>query len=298
VDTDCQDNLINIITYAVSNGINHIETAMGYGSSELQIGDELQTLFKQGEIKRDDLKLQTKGGISATTTPEAYRSSILDQIRRLNVDYVDLFSVHGMNTWDHIDWLYNNKLIDVIKKLKKEEKIRNIGFSTHAQAEVTSSLIARGDFDYLNLHHHFFGDYTASGDGLNGGNIDNVRLAHKKDMGIFIISPYDKGGRLYAPSNKLRDLTLPEFEPIEFGSLWLWHHSRMDTVAQSQPHTIVCGAARPSDLDQPIYAALNVHDSQTASNVDAVATRLKQAMVQELGARTMQGLGTKEFRIV
>lgn len=155
MDTDCQDNLINIITYAVSNGINHIETAMGYGSSELQIGDELQTLFKQGEIKRDDLKLQTKGGISATTTPEAYRSSILDQIRRLNVDYVDLLSAHGMNTWDHIDWLYNNKLIDVIKQLKKEGKIRNIGFSTHAQAEVTSSLIARGDFDYLNLHHHF-----------------------------------------------------------------------------------------------------------------------------------------------
>ena len=138
--------------------------------------------------------------------------------------------------------------------MKKEGKIRNVGFSTHAQAEVTSSLIARGDFDYLNLHHHFFGDYTASGDG-------NVRLAHEKDMDMFIISPYDKVGRLHAPSDKLRDLTLPEFEPIEFGSLRLWHHSRMDTVAQSQPHNIVCSAARPSDLDQPIYAALNVHDS-------------------------------------
>ena len=145
--------------------------------------------------------------------------------------------------------------------MKKEGKIRNVGFLTHAQAEVTSSLIARGDFDYLNLHNHFFGDYVVSGDGLNGSNIDNVRLAHEKDMRTFIISPYDKGGRLHAPSDKLRDLTLPKFEPIEFGSLRLLYHSRMDTVAQSQPHTIVCSAARPSDLGQPIYAALNVHDS-------------------------------------
>ena len=35
VDTDCQDNLINIITHAASNGVNHIETAMGHSSSEL-----------------------------------------------------------------------------------------------------------------------------------------------------------------------------------------------------------------------------------------------------------------------
>jgi len=282
VDEDCQQNLVEIIRYAVSRGVNHIETAMGYGSSELQMGEALQTLFQEGEFRREDLILQTKGGISESTTPEGFRSSILQQIQRLKVDYVDLFSLHGMNTLDQIDWLYDKHLMGVLKQLKKEGKVRNIGFSTHAPAEVTSILISKGDFDYLNLHHHFCGDYTASGDGDNGGNIDNVRLAHEKDMGIFIISPYDKGGRLYAPSNKLRALTLPEFEPIEFGSLWLWHHDRIDTQG-SKPHTIVCGAARPSDLDQSIYAALNAFDSQTASDVDVVADRLKNAMVQELG---------------
>ena len=48
----------------------------------------------------------------------------------------------------------------------------------------------------------------------------------------------------------------------------------MDTEG-SKPHTIVCGAVRPSDLDLPIYAALNAFDRQTASDVDVVAERLK-----------------------
>jgi len=286
VDKECQENLVKIIRYAVSMGVNHIETALGYGCSELQIGAALKTLFEAGEIKREDLIIQTKGGISSSTTPEQYRQTILDQLARLGLDYVDLFSVHGANTYDHYDWLYNHgetgNLIDVLRELKKEGKVRNIGFSTHAPVDVTRKMISEGDFDYLNLHHHFCGDYTASGDGEFGGNLENVRLANEKDMGVFIISAYDKGGRLYAPSNKLRDLTLPEFEPMEYGSMWLWHHSRLDE-AGSQPHTIVCGAARPSDLDQPIYAALNTQTDETATKVDAVAARIRMTKVEELG---------------
>lgn len=34
---------------------------------------------------------------------------------------------------------------------------------------------------------------------------------------VFIISPYDKGGRLYAPSHLSRELMLPEMEPMEYG---------------------------------------------------------------------------------
>lgn len=63
------------------------------------------------------------------------------------------------------------------------------------------------------------GSYTASGDGdaEDEGNLSNIRLAHKHDMGVFIISPYDKGGRVFAPSNLCRELMLPEMEPMEYG---------------------------------------------------------------------------------
>lgn len=50
----------------------------------------------------------------------------------------------------------------------------------------------------------FVGSYHASGtnqdEGGSSGNIDNMKLAHSLDMGVFCISPNDKGGMLYKPS--------------------------------------------------------------------------------------------------
>ena len=201
IDKECQDNLVNIIKYALHCGVNHIETAQGYGCSELQIGMALRKLFDEGVCTRKDLIIQTKGGISSSTTKDGYKSSILQQIERLGVDYLDLFSVHGLNTDDHYTWLFNRddddpkgNLIDALKELREEGKVRHIGFSTHAPAHVIKKAIESDAFDYLNLHYHFMGSYTASGDSgstnaMDEGNLENIRLAHKHDMGVFIISP-------------------------------------------------------------------------------------------------------------
>lgn len=55
----------------------------------------------------------------------------------------------------------------------------------------------------------FVGSYTASGTnqelGGCGGNMDNAKLAHSLDMGVFCISPNDKGGKLYKPSKVCDD---------------------------------------------------------------------------------------------
>lgn len=53
-------------------------------------------------------------------------------------------------------------------------------------------VINTGKFDYVNLHKHYFGSYTA---------VDNqpaIDAARKLDMGIFIISPTDKVNLPYA----------------------------------------------------------------------------------------------------
>ena len=101
VDAACQDNLVRILRHAVRCGVRHVETARGYGCSEFQLGLALRALFNEGACRREDLILQTKSGMTLTTTKAEYKSQILEQIRRLGVDYVDLFSVHGINTDDH-----------------------------------------------------------------------------------------------------------------------------------------------------------------------------------------------------
>ena len=99
-------------------------------------------------------------------------------------------------------------------------------------------------------------------------------------MGVFVISPFDKGGALYASSKKLRSLTLPDLDPMEFGALWLWQHAlHSGEEGDAAIHTITIGVARPSDLDEPYFASLMVrNDAASAlSKVRAVKDRLGKA---------------------
>jgi predicted aldo/keto reductase-like oxidoreductase len=63
-------------------------------------------------------------------------------------------------------------------------------------APLILSAIQSDKFDFINLHFHFIGSYTSTGSGSTGGNFAAIRAAQKHDMGVFIISPNDKGGML------------------------------------------------------------------------------------------------------
>ena len=79
----------------------------------------------------------------------------------------------------------------------------------------------------------------------NEGNLDCVEAAKAQDMGVFIISPTDKGGALYEPPQYLCDTCAP-LPPIVFNNLFLWSHDAISTL--------VIGAARPADLDEHTQA--------------------------------------------
>ena len=287
IDAKGQENLLAIMRHAIKNlGINHIECARGYGSSELQTGAALQQLFKEGEVKREDLIIQTK--INAMN-PKLFRETIEKSFAMLQVDYIDLFSFHGLNLQYHYDLIFNNpsggeNLMDIVNEYKAQGKIRHIGFSTHAQPKFIVKCIETDAFEYANVHYHAFGSYTASGGGDFGGNKEVVRLMKEKDMGIFVISPYDKGGRLYAPSKKLRSLTLPEFEPMTYGSMWLFGHQYFDEE-HAPIHTFTVGAARPSDLDESVIAALQFNANPTGylGQIEIVSERLRAAEIESFG---------------
>uniref|UniRef100_A0A7S2R028 NADP-dependent oxidoreductase domain-containing protein n=1 Tax=Eucampia antarctica TaxID=49252 RepID=A0A7S2R028_9STRA len=291
VADDCQENLKNIISYAVKDlGINHIETARGYGSSEVQIGEILKKMFDDGEIKREELIIQVKVG--AKSTAKEFRGTLETSFKNLKLNYVDLFSFHGVNMEKDFDFIFNNgengNCYDVVEEYIKAGKIRHVGFTSHGRVDLIRRVIETDKFDYANIHYHAFGSYTASGEGETAGNLQNIRLMNEKNMGVFIISPYDKGGRLYAPSRKLRSLTLPDLEPLAYGSSWLWNHGEL-VDDKAHIHTIVCGAARPSDLDQPAIGAF-FHQERREDMIEKtrkVTGRLHQAALDVLGERWM-----------
>ena len=292
VQADCQDNLVAILKRAILDfGMNHIETARGYGSSELQLGVALKQLFATTSIRREDIILQTK--VNAMKDPKQFRQTLETSFAKLQVDYLDLFAFHGLNLPIQMEWIFGGKdstnetetCYSVIQEYVKAGKIRHIGFSTHGSTDLILECIRKDVFSYVNLHYHFVGSYTASGGGPDGhGNRECIRLLNKKQMGVFIISPFDKGGALYRPSRTMRKLTLPELEPMAFECLRIWNHHELFPGLHC--HTFTNGAARPSDLDQSAVAAYwHVHreENGVVNKLKTVHQRLLDHQVQVLG---------------
>jgi len=251
-----QANVEAIVQRALELGMNHIETARGYGSSEMQLGQVLPRL------PRDKMIVQTKVGPRATAK-EFLRlfDASMDYLR---LDHVDLLALHGINNRQLLEWsLKKGGCLDAARKLQREGRARFLGFSTHATTDIILEAVRSGEFDYVNLHWYFVNDL----------NWPAVEAARALDMGVFIISPNDKGGKLYEPPAKLLGLCAP-LTPMQFNDLYC--------LARPQVHTLSCGASRPGDFDEHIRAL--EHYEHPAETIAPIEQRLRVEMERVLGA--------------
>ncbi len=256
IPRDNQENLEATIRRALELGINHIETARGYGTSEVQLGRILPTL------PRDRMIVQTK--VVPMLHAEDFLKTFDQSMRNLKLDHVDLLGLHGINNRQLMDFaLRKNGCLAAARKLQREGRVRFIGFSTHATTDVILDTVMTGEFDYVNLHWYFVNDL----------NWPAVLAARERDMGVFIISPNDKGGKLYEPPPKLVELCAP-LSPMMFNDLYC--------LARPEVHTLSCGAARPSDFDEHIRAL--EHYDRITETIGPIERRLRAEMERELGA--------------
>lgn len=256
VPPDNQANLEATIRRAVELGINHIETARGYGSSEMQLGNILPAL------PRDKIIVQTK--VAPHQDAKDFLSTFEKSLKYLRLDYVDLLSLHGINHRQFLEWsLKKDGCVAAARKLQRDGLVRHVGFSTHATTDIILDAVNSGEFDYCNVHWYFVNDL----------NWPAIEAAHRLDMGVFIISPNDKGGKLYAPPKKLVDLCAP-LTPMQFNDLYC--------LARKEIHTLSCGAARPGDFDEHVRA-LDYYDD-IVETIAPVEKRLREEMERTLGA--------------
>jgi len=266
IPAENQDNLEATIRRAVELGINHIETARGYGSSEMQLGRILPS------FPRDKIIVQTK--VAPMATADEFIKTFDKSMSLLRLDHVDLLSLHGINNRQLLDWsMKKGGCLEAARKLQSEGRARHIGFSTHATTDLILEAVNSGGFDYMNVHWYFVNDLNWSA----------VEAANRLDMGLFIISPNDKGGKLYDPPKKLVELCAP-LTPMQFNDLYC--------LARPQVHTLSCGAARPGDFDEHV-AALDHYD-RISETIAPIEKRLRAEMRNILGedwcARWFEGV--------
>ncbi|BAZ39634.1 aldo/keto reductase [Calothrix sp. NIES-4101] len=219
---------------AIALGINHIETARGYGNSEEYLGGAVTSGLS---VCRSQIYITTK--IPPTPDAETMRRYIHESLVRLNLDYLDCLGIHGLNTWEHLDWVKSEDgCMQAVREAVAEGKVRHVGFSTHGSLELILAAIDTDLFEFVNLHYYYF----------HQRNAPAIQRAAEKDMGIFIISPADKGGKLYTPPAKLRELCQP-FSPLALSYRFLLSDGRITTLS--------VGAANPEELIAPLQVADN-----------------------------------------
>jgi predicted aldo/keto reductase-like oxidoreductase len=256
IPADNQHNLEATISKSIELGINHIETARGYGSSEMQLGRILP------QFPREELIVQTK--VAPKKDNQQFRADFETSLNYLNLEYVDLLALHGINTLEHLeDSLRSGGCLDEAKKLQQEGRVRYIGFSTHGATDIIVKTIQTNQFDYVNLHWYW----------IFQNNWRAIEEANRLDMGVFIISPSNKGGLLYQPSEKLVALCQP-LSPMVFNDLFCLSHPEV--------HTLSLGAAKPSDFEEHLQVLPLL--SQAQELLPSIIKRLENEAKRVLGA--------------
>ncbi len=266
IPRDNQENLEQVVARALELGIRHFETARGYGTSETQLGPILQ------KLPREIFVLQTK--VVPAADPAEFEKVFRISLSKLGLPWVDLLSLHGVNDRETAEWsLRPGGCLERARRWQKEGLCRHVGFSTHGPPDLVEELVSGGRFDYVNLHwYYIFREHTRS-----------LEAAQKNDMGVFIISPNDKGGMLYQPPERLRQLTSP-LSPMAFNTLFC--------LRRPEIHTLSIGAARPSDFDEHVAALQKLPEiSDVLPPIETcLQKRRREALPEPWGSSWDQGL--------
>ena len=250
-----QNKVVNILDLAELYGLNHIETARHYGTSEVQLGSAFKNIDLKSKI------IQTK--IPPNEDINKFQDELKMSFQKLGIKKIDLLAIHGINTFEHLHQaIRSGGCVDALRKWQNDNLIGHIGFSTHGSLSLIQKAISSNKFDFVNLHWYF----------INQKNIEAIKLAKKFDLGVFIISPTDKGGHLHTPSDKICKLCAP-LHPIVFNDLFC--------LSNDSVHTLSVGVAKETDFDYHLEAISLLHKSNDF--VCSIENKLTQELIKVLG---------------
>jgi aryl-alcohol dehydrogenase-like predicted oxidoreductase len=184
-----QQTVDGLVSRSVEAGINFIDTANVYsfGLSEEMTGIAIRNLG----LNRDDLVIATKVRGTMKDLPNSSglsRKHIMQEVdsslKRLNMDYIDLYQIHGFDELTPIE-----ETLDALDILVKNGKVRYIGCSNLASWQIMKAL------DYSKYNHvvkfvSLQAYYTIAGRDLER---DVIPMLRDQNVGLMVWSPLAGG---------------------------------------------------------------------------------------------------------
>ena len=159
---------LRIVRSCFDLGINFFDTSRVYTTSEERIGKALAG-------RREEAIIATK---TVSRTAEKISEDLATSLKHLGTDYVDLYQFHNVSTEDDLKTVIApGGLLDVVRRAKKEGRVRHIGITSH-RLDVAKEAVKAGCFETIMVALNFVN--TEAADEL-------LAMAKENDTGVIIM---------------------------------------------------------------------------------------------------------------
>lgn len=209
-----------MIDIAISKGVTYIDTAYPYhgGDSEPFVGRVLK------KYDRKSFYLATKLPIWEVKTKEDVDRIFNEQLNRLDVDYVDFYLLHALDKskWETV---LNLDIIEYCEEMKKQGKIKYLGFSFHDDYEVFEEIVTYRKWDFCQIQYNYIDTEEQAGD-------KGYELTKKLGIPLVIMEPI-KGGSLATLPDDIADIFKkedPSASLAKWAMRWIGSKSNVKVV--------------------------------------------------------------------
>ena len=191
---------------AIREGVNYFDTAYPYlgGKSELAMAEGLS------RYPRESYYIADKFPGHSLTAPIDNIALFKVSLRKCRTDYFDFYLLHNITEWS-VKYYESEEyhILPDMLRMKKEGKIRNLGFSFHGGPELLEAFLTRheGEFDFVQIQLNYL-DWT-----LQDAK-SKYEIIVRHGLGVWVMEPC-RGGKL---------AVLPESESAKLRAL----HSAAD----------------------------------------------------------------------
>ena len=229
-----QNHVQKMVDYAMKHGVNYFDTAYMYmnGKSENSIGKALK------KYDRKSFFLADKNPLMMLMNEDDVLKIFNEQLEKCQVEYFDFYMAHNINK-NTVKNYHEFNVYDKLNNLKKEGKIKYLGFSFHGDPILFEQIINEHKWDFCQIQMNYF-DWTV----LEAQKM--YALAKQKGVKVIVMEPL-RGGGLCTLNQKATDLlkmNLPTDTPTSYALRWL---AGKDNVL-----TILSGMSNIEQLQQNI----------------------------------------------
>ena len=262
---DGREESKKMIHHAIDSGVNLIDTAYlyGLGDNEKFLSEALEDGYRQR------VNISTKIPAFNIRKIEECETYLNKQLESLNTDCIEYYFLHNIDL-KIMKRLEKKGIFEFIENSKSEGKIKHVGFSYHGNISHFKELIDLYDWDACIIQYNYFDEGIQM-------DIDSIRYARSKGMGVFVMEPL-KGGILAGRLPKRAEEIFKKENPTKTNGEWAlsW------LLNQGEITSILSGITSYDILKENLNTANNVKINSLSESELNTINKVKTVMQESL----------------